>query len=89
MTIVYLLFVRLTIRIRQTKPKREDKKNISLDALVEAILNYGNEKNIKKLFELVGIKKVAEIFRKQASRKRVNYHNRTVHYFNLYFQKNA
>lgn len=69
--------------------KKEDKENISLDALVEAILNYGNEKNIKKLFELVGIKKVAEIFRKQTSRKRVNYHKRTVHYFNLYFQKNA
>ena len=28
--------------------KTEEKKNISLDALVEAVLNYGNEKSVKK-----------------------------------------
>jgi len=69
--------------------KAEEKENISLDFLVETILNYGNEQSVKKLFELVGIKQVAEIFYRQTSRQRVNYHPRTVHYFTLYFQRHV
>lgn len=69
--------------------KEESKENISLNLLVESILNYGNEKSVKRLFELVGIKKVAEIFHQDTNRKRVNYHPRTINYFNLYFRKNA
>ena len=69
--------------------KEESKENISLNLLVESILNYGNEKSVKRLFELVGIKKVAEIFHQGTNRKRVNYHPRTINYFNLYFKKNA
>ena len=69
--------------------KEESKENISLNLLVESILNYGNEKSVKRLFELVGIKKVAEIFYQDTNRKRVNYHPRTINYFNLYFRKNA
>lgn len=69
--------------------KKDAKENISIDLLVETILNYGNEKVVKKLFDLVGIKKVAEIFYKQISGSRVNYSPRTVHFFNLYFKKNA
>lgn len=42
--------------------KPEEKENISVDFLVESILNYGNEKNVRRLFELVGIQKVAEDF---------------------------
>ncbi len=67
----------------------DEKKNISINALVEAVLNYGNEKSIKKLFELIGIKKVAAIFDKQISGKRSNYHLRTKHFFQLYFKKHA
>lgn len=69
--------------------KKEKKGDISLDLLVEAILNYGNGNNVKKLFQLVGIKKVAEIFNKQKSQRRVNYHPRILHFFDLYFQKNG
>jgi ABC-type nitrate/sulfonate/bicarbonate transport system ATPase subunit len=69
--------------------KEDAKENISMDLLVETILNYGNEKSVKKLFQLVGIKKAAEIFYKQISGKRINYPPRTVHFFNLYFKKNA
>ena len=66
-----------------------EKENISIDLLVEAILNYGNEKDIKKLFDLVGIKNVEKIFKKQIARKRKNYQPRTIHFFNLYFKQNA
>jgi len=68
----------------------EDKKeDISINFLVETILNYGDEKSIKKLFELIGINKVAEIFYEQTSRQRINYHKRTVNFFDLYFKRHA
>lgn len=69
--------------------KEEAKENISMNVLVETILNFGNEKSVKKLFSLIGIKKVAELFYQSTKRKRVNYHPRTVHFFNLYFKRNA
>ena len=67
----------------------EDKEHISIEFLVETILNYGDEKSVKKLFDLVGIKKVAEIFYKQTSGKRTNYFPQTEHYFKLYFKRHA
>jgi hypothetical protein len=67
----------------------EKKENISIEFLVETILNYGDEKSVKKLFDLVGINKVAAIFYKQTSRKRVNYFDRTAYFFDLYFKKHV
>ena len=69
--------------------KEEEKENISIEFLVEMILNYGNEKNIKKLFDLVGIERVANIFYNQIAKKRVNYRTRTINFFTLYFKRNA
>lgn len=69
--------------------KEDAKEDISIDLLIETILNYGNEKSVKRLFDLLGIKKVAEIFYRQTSGKRINYSPRTLHFFNLYFKKNA
>jgi hypothetical protein len=47
--------------------KPEEKPNISLDAVFEAVLNYGNEKSVKKIFDLIEINKVADIFYRQTS----------------------
>jgi hypothetical protein len=69
--------------------KPEEKENISLNVLVETILNYGNEKGVRTLFDLIGVKAVAEIFFRQISGKRSNYHQRTKHFFQLYFKKHA
>ncbi|MBL7111870.1 MAG: hypothetical protein ISS19_08015 [Bacteroidales bacterium] len=69
-------------------PDRE-KINISLDLLVETILNYGDEKSVQKLFDLVGINEVADIFDKQISGRRVNYFPQVINFFNLYFQRHA
>ena len=69
--------------------KPEERENIDLNFLVESVLNYGDEKSVKQLFELVGIETVAEIFYRQISRKRVNYHPRTINYFTRYFQRHA
>jgi len=67
----------------------QDKEHISLEALVEAILNYGDEESVKKLFDLMGINKVADIFYTHISGERVNYFPEVVNYFNLYFQRHA
>ena len=69
--------------------KPEAKMNISINALVEAVLNYGNEKSVKRLFDLVGIKTTADIFYRQISGKRSNYHRRTKNFFQKYFERHA
>jgi len=37
--------------------KEDAKENISINLLVEIILNYGDLESVKKLFSLIGIKK--------------------------------
>lgn len=66
-----------------------EKQNISHEVLVEFILNYGTLESVKKLIRLLGIESVAGIFFKQTNRTRVNYHKRTIHFFNLYFHRHA
>ena len=71
----------------------EDKKEeISLEFLVETILNYGDLKSVKKLMELIGIKKVAEIFFYSinlSDRRKGNFHDLTINYFTLLFTRYA
>ncbi|MGA2296340.1 MAG: hypothetical protein ABSG15_02200 [FCB group bacterium] len=71
--------------------KEDEKENISEEFLVQQILSYGNMDDLRKLFKLLGIDRIAEIFYKQTApdKKRVNYHPRTRNFFNLYFQKHA
>ena len=57
--------------------KPDERENISLNVLVETILNYGDEKRVRILFDLIGVKTVADIFFRQISGKRSNYHQRT------------
>ena len=63
--------------------------HISIPLFVETILNYGNIKDIKQVFDLIGLEKVAEIFYRQVNRKRVNYRPRTVNYFKAYFNRHV
>lgn len=67
----------------------QDTKTLSEKAIVEAVLNYGNFDDVRELISLLGIKKVAAIFRKQIHRKRVNYDPKILNYFKLYFEKYA
>ena len=75
--------------------KESEKENISHGVLVEFILNYGDEKSVKKLFDLLGLEYVAKIFYEQTHKegpiasKRVNYFKRTAHFFNLYFKRHV
>ena len=62
---------------------------LSEEAIVEAVLNYGDFDDVQKMFSIVGLKKTAEIFRKQVRRRRINYDAKIRNYFDLYFKKYA
>jgi len=64
-------------------------ETLSKEAIVEAVLNYGDFKDVKKLIVILGIKKVAKIFKLQTKGERVNYNPKILNYFNLYFNKHA
>ncbi len=66
-----------------------EKSHISLEFLVETILNYGDEQSVKQLFDLVGINIVADIFYKHISGNRINYFPQVVNFFGLYFRRHA
>lgn len=71
----------------------EDKKEeISPELLVETILNYGDMASTRQLFDLLGIKEVARLFYASlatSDRRKGNYQELTIHYFNLLFRKYA
>lgn len=69
----------------------KDVTKLNNEAIVEAVLNYGNWEDVQGLIKILGIKKVARIFRAQTSpnRMRINYHPKTAHFFNLYFNRHA
>ena len=69
--------------------KEETKIDLSKNAVVETLLNYGHVSDIQQLFDLIGIEKVSKIFYEQISRKRMNYHPRTVHFFKHYFERHV
>ncbi|MFH1178444.1 MAG: hypothetical protein V1711_01835 [bacterium] len=62
---------------------------LSPEAVVEAVLNYGDMNDVRELIALLGIQEVAKTFRANTSRVRVNYRPEVVNYFKLYFQKYA
>jgi metal-responsive CopG/Arc/MetJ family transcriptional regulator len=63
--------------------------NLSIESIVEHTLNYGDWDDIKELINVLGIKTVASIFKKQITSKRNNYKPEIINYFNLFFKKNA
>ncbi len=64
-------------------------EDLSVNSVVEHTLNYGNWDDVQKLIKIIGIKKMAEIFKNQTSGFRTNYDKKTENYFNLYFNKYA
>jgi hypothetical protein len=63
---------------------------LSPEAIVEAVLNYGDFDDIRKIIAILGRKKTASIFQKQTTRrKRINYDPQITNYFKLYFEKYA
>jgi len=67
----------------------EQKKHISTESLIENILNNGDEKSVKDLFELIGIERVADTFFNQINNKRNNYFPQVKNFFTLYFKRHV
>jgi len=59
------------------------------NVIVEATLNYGTWDDVQELIRIVGIERVANIFRADAFRQRTNYRKQVRNYFKLYFDKYA
>ncbi len=64
-------------------------KNLSPEAIVEAVLNYGDWDDVQKMIQILGIKRTAQIFFKQAGQKRSNLRPEIKNYFRLYFNEYA
>lgn len=70
----------------------KDYDKLSDDSIVEAVLNYGDWDDVQTLIKIMGIKKVAKIFRaksKPGKWGRTNYRPEIKNYFQLYFNKYA
>lgn len=67
----------------------QKKKELSLNAIVEQVLNYGDENNVKALFDLLGVEHVAQIFYRQIASPRCNYFPQVINFFTLYFQRHV
>ena len=65
---------------------------LGAEPIVEATLNYGNWDDVQTLIKMLGMKKVARIFRAKSPKSpmgRTNYFPEVTRYFNHYFNKYA
>jgi hypothetical protein len=62
---------------------------LSEEAIVEAVLNYGNFKDVNEIIKILGIKRIFEIFKEKSGQKRCNLRPEVKNYFTLYFKKYA
>jgi hypothetical protein len=68
----------------------EDKgEKVTDELLVETLLNYGTLEQVRDLFKVMGLKKVAVVFWGMTGRKKMNYFPEIHNYFSLYFKKYA
>ena len=67
--------------------KKPDK--LTDEAVVEAILNYGDWDDVQEIIQILGMSKTAAIFRDRSKNKRSNYRPRIKNYFELFFNKHA
>jgi len=67
----------------------KDLNKLNNESIVEHTLNYGTWDDVRELFSILSVKKVAAIFSEQISRKRINYDPKIVNYFKLYFSRYA
>jgi hypothetical protein len=67
----------------------DKKEDISLEFLVETILNYGDLNNIKTLLKIIGVKETSHIFFGADGRKKLNYYPEIHNFFSLFFSRYA
>ncbi|MDP2693153.1 MAG: hypothetical protein Q8O88_05980 [bacterium] len=67
----------------------QDPAKLSNEAIVEAVLNYGDFDDVKKMIKILGIKKTAMIFNKKNRQPRNNFNPKISNYFKLFFEHYA
>ncbi len=66
-----------------------DYDSLSDEAVVEAVLNNGELSDLMELINIMGRKRVSEIFKKESNKERSNYRADIRNYFNIFFEKDA
>jgi hypothetical protein len=81
-------FIRKNADLFWYSPENKE-DSVSDELLVETILNYGTFDDVFELFEVMGIREVARIFREMLAtgRKRGNYFPPIRNYFELFFNR--
>jgi len=67
-----------------------DLDKLDEDSIVEHVLNYGDWDDVQEMIKIMGMTRVAEIFRRKSKPSkagRQNYRPEIIRYFNLYFNK--
>jgi len=67
----------------------KDLDGLNDESIVEHTLNYGDWDDVQEMIKILGVKKTAEIFNKNSSKKRSNYRPEIKNYFQMYFHKYA
>jgi hypothetical protein len=67
----------------------DKKEEISHELMVETIFNYGNLNDIRQLVNILGIKRLTEIYNGINGRKRLNYYPEVFNLFSLIIRKYA
>ena len=68
---------------------RDKGETVGDELLVEHILNYGTMEDVQELFRVMGLRRVAEVFRGMTGRKKLNFFPEIWNYFNLLFSRHA
>ena len=70
----------------------DKRETVSDELLIETILNYGTMADVLQLLKIMGKKTVAQLFFNsinQSERRKNNYHELTLNYFTLLFNRYA
>lgn len=67
----------------------QDIDQLSEESILEHTLNYGDLDDVRKIIKIIGKRRAASIFARQAKAKRSNYRPEIKNYFTLYFKAHA
>ena len=67
----------------------KDFKKLSVESIVETVLNYGQWQDVQKLMKILGICETRDVFDRVVSKKRSNIRPQTENYFKEYFARYA
>jgi len=67
----------------------EKKEQISIELLLETILNYGSLKDSLQLIKMIGTEDSLRILKGAKGRQKMNYYPEIYNFFTLYLSRNA